>query len=163
MLVSSKDVQLLLKRQMAYDTMAVVAEVPGNDLTETTIVEVESVEPSSAQSIIKSKNIILAANGSDMAFYTSQAGTFIEGIIGNGITLAAEYAAGSFKKGQEESYILDMDMTFKDKHAVKPALFLFKKSQPNGNIETEALSDMSIRCTGMNMDINTIVSLIIGG
>lgn len=160
-LVSSTDIQLLLKRQIAYESAATVknSENLKDDITPDELSRQENVTLTGVQS----KKVVLASNSSDIMFYTTQAGTFIEGIIGNGITLAAENAAGSFKKEQGGSYILDMNMSFKDKHAVKPALFLFKKSQLSNNIETEALSDMSIRCTGMSMDINTIISLIIGG
>ena len=56
-----------------------------------------------------------------------------------------------------------MEMTFTNKHALKPALFLFKKAGTSGQIETEALSELSMKCTGMTMDIKTIVSLLIGG
>ena len=158
MLVSSVDVKLLLQRQLAYDSSP-----SGTIVTKDSQTLEVSPSGNESETGIKSKNEVLSGNGAEISFYTTDAGTFIEGIIGNGITLAAEYAVGSFKKEQEESYILDMELSFKNKHAVKPALFLFKKSQPSGNVETETISDMSIRCTGLNMDINTIVSLIIGG
>ncbi len=152
MLVSSSDVQVLLRRLFAYE-----------DELYPEIREVAPTEQNTEQSTIRSKKDILSSNGTEISFYTSQAGLFIESIIGNGITLAADTASGDFSKETENEYVLDMEMTFTNKHALKPALFLFKKAQPSGQIETEALSELSMKCTGMNMDIKTIVSLLIGG
>ena len=152
MLVSSSDVQVLLRQLFAYE-----------DELYPEIREVTPDELNAEQYTIRSKKDILSSNGTEISFYTSQAGLFIESIIGNGITLAADIASGDFSKETENVYVLDMAMTFTNKHALKPALFLFKKAQPSGQIETEALSELSMKCTGMNMDIKTIVSLLIGG
>ena len=152
MLVSSSDVQVLLRRLFAYE-----------DELSAELRDVMPDELNVEQNTIRSKKDILSNEGTEISFYTSQAGLFIESIIGNGITLAADTASGDFSKETENEYVLDMEMTFTNKHALKPALFLFKKAQPSGQIETEALSELSMKCTGMNMDIKTIVSLLIGG
>ena len=150
MLVSSSDVQVLLSNHFAYD-----------DALETT--EVPVVKDDVSVDSRFNRKFVLTNKSADISFYTSKAGSFIESIIGNGITLAADEAAGTFEKEKENEYVLDMEMTFTNKHALKPALFLFKKAQPSGQIETEALSELSMKCTGMTMDIKTIVSLLIGG
>ena len=152
MLVSSADIQILLKRLFAYEDATV------EDLTENTL----ETDIPSGSSIIGKKDV-LKSTKTDISFYTSKAGSFIESIIGNGITLAANEAAGFFEKETESEYVLDMEMTFTNKHALKPALFLFKKAGTSGQVETEALSELSMKCTGMTMDIKTIVSLLIGG
>ncbi len=146
MLVSSSDVKTLLKRQFAYDSAA------------TEMI----VESSSEESVVYSKNEMLSRSGASISFYTSKAGNFIENIMGNEITLAADTAAGSFARENDNIYILDMKMNFVNKHAVKPALFLFKKIQAD-KIVTEQIAENAISCAGMNMDIKTIVSLLIGG
>ncbi len=150
MLVSSSDVEVLLKNHFAYDDAVETPEVPvvTNDVSENSKFN---------------RKFVLTNRSSDISFYTSKAGSFIESIIGNGITLAADEAAGIFEKEKENEYVLDMEMTFTNKHALKPALFLFKKAGTSRQIETEALSELSMKCTGMTMDIKTIVSLLIGG
>ena len=149
MLISSSDIQILLKNYFNYIDTPEKSEI----LTE----NVPSTDS------IRDKSAVLNNKGPDISFYTSKAGAFIESIIGNGITLAADQASGFFAKDTESKYVLDMEMTFITKHALKPALFLFKKAGPTGQITTEALSELSMKCTGMIMDIKTIVSLLIGG
>ena len=149
MLISSSDIQVLLKRYFSYC-----------DIPETSELLTENV---SSTDSIRDKNTVLNNKSPDISFYTSKAGAFIESIIGNGITLAADQASGFFAKDTESKYVLDIEMTFTTKHALKPALFLFKKAGPAGQITTEALSELSMKSTGMTMDIKTIVSLLIGG
>ncbi|MCR4939704.1 MAG: hypothetical protein K5930_06295 [Treponemataceae bacterium] len=147
MLVSSSDVRALLRRQFEYDSSPASLEVA----------------PAASDSTVYSKSEILSQAGENISFYTSKAGDFIESIVGNGITLAADTASGSFSKNDQNIYMLDMKMNFVNKHAVKPALFLFKKVQSDGTVTTEQLAENAISCTGMNMDIKTIVTLLIGG
>lgn len=162
MLVSSADIKTLLKRHFSYDSAP--EEVDPIEVealsSEADLLELEG-EP--ADSLVDDKDEILSRPGLAIAFYTSKAGDFIESIVGNGITLAADKASGSFSREKDSIYTLDMKMDFVNKHAVKPALFLFKKVQPDGEVMTEKLSENAISCTGMRMDINKIVSLLIGG
>lgn len=149
MFISSDDVTEMLKRQIVYDGSAV-------DMAELLI------KPS--DDIIPQKEQVFRDEMETIGFYTSKAGVFIENMLGNEITLAADEAYGIFSRAEDYSgYSLDIEMSFVNKHAVKPALFLFKKAAQSGSFTSETISESAIKCTGMNMDIQTMFLLIIGG